>query len=191
MKKYSAFLILAVLFASSCVPPPQYRRTTRSSWRGFRAPQSGDRIVITARRYLGVPYRYGGTTPRGFDCSGFVYYVYRKSGMPVKRNMASQYREGKRVSKHRLQPGDLVFFQTSGRRVSHVGIYAGSGRFIHAPRTGKSVSYAKLNNPYWKRRYRGGVSYLSSKKRSSKRKRPSLFRRERNTGDFTETVHYF
>jgi len=191
MKKYFAFLILAALFTASCVPPPQYRRATRSSWRGNRAPRSGDRIVITARRYLGVPYRYGGTTPRGFDCSGFVYYVYRKSGMPMKRNMTSQFREGKKVSKRRLKPGDLVFFQTSGRRVSHVGIYTGSGRFIHAPRTGKSVSYAKLNNPYWKRRYRGAVSYLSSGRMRAKRKRPHVDRRKRNTGDFTETVHYF
>ena len=98
---------------------------------------------------VGMPYRYGGADPRGFDCSGLVYYSYRKAGMEVPRTGAEKYRKIKRVQAGHLQPGDLVFFTISRDKLSHVGIYAGNGRFIHAPSSGKSVAYASLHNPYW------------------------------------------
>jgi cell wall-associated NlpC family hydrolase len=104
---------------------------------------------------IGAPYRYGGTSPRGFDCSGLVYYAYSKVGIDAPRSTAEQYRQARRIQVSQLQPGDLIFFKISGNRVSHVGIYAGNDRFIHSPSSGKSVAYASLKNPYWRARLAG------------------------------------
>ena len=113
------------------------------------------RGLAIARDMVGTPYRYGGTDPRGFDCSGLVYYSYRKASIEVPRTTAEQFRQSTRVKISRLRPGDLIFFRISQNKLSHVGIYAGSGRFIHAPSGGKRVSYASLENPYWKARVIG------------------------------------
>ena len=123
----------------------------------------GDNIVTTnndiikfAENYLGVPYVYGGSSPSGFDCSGLVYYVFRNLGYSVPRTASAQYYAGTPIKKSDLQPGDLVFFQnTSGKGISHVGIYVGNGQFIHAPSTGKVVSYANLNSTYYTSHYFG------------------------------------
>jgi murein DD-endopeptidase len=104
---------------------------------------------------IGAPYRYGGTSPRGFDFSGLVYYAYRKAGIHSPRTTTEQYRQSKRVSVSHLQPGDLVFFTISQGKLSHVGIYVGDDRFIHAPSSGKSVAYATLHDPYWRGRLIG------------------------------------
>jgi cell wall-associated NlpC family hydrolase len=104
---------------------------------------------------VGTPYRYGGASPRGFDCSGLVYYSYRKAGIEVPRTTGDQYHQSDRVTLAGLQPGDLIFFRLSQRKPSHVGIYAGSGRFIHAPSGVKQVSYASLRDPYWDSRVIG------------------------------------
>ncbi len=110
-------------------------------------------VVAVANGLRGVPYRYGGASPRGFDCSGLVHYAYRQAGVSVPRTTAAQYRHSRSVSITRLSPGDLLFFKVSWpKKVSHVGIYAGGGLFIHAPSSGKRVSYARLNSPYWRRR---------------------------------------
>jgi cell wall-associated NlpC family hydrolase len=101
---------------------------------------------------LGTPYRYGGSTPRGFDCSGLVYYAYYKTGIRIPRSTMAQYRHARPVALKNLQPGDLVFFRSAHRSVSHVGIYADNARFIHAPSRGRVVSYDSLNDPYWKKR---------------------------------------
>ena len=111
--------------------------------------QRPQRALAIAVDMVGTPYRYGGTSPRGFDCSGLVYYAYGKAGIHAPRTTTAQYRQTKRVPESRLQPGDLVFFTISRDKLSHVGIYAGNGRFIHAPSSGKSVVYASLHNPYW------------------------------------------
>jgi cell wall-associated NlpC family hydrolase len=156
MRIRTVHIFAAVLFSFqvSCAP-----LLYRSGWIS-RAPKEGRRIVRTARRYLGVRYKWGGASPRGFDCSGLVVYVYKKNGILLPRSVKGQYRRGKRIPSRRLRPGDLVFFKTERARLSHVGIYAGGMRFIHAPRTGKRVTYASLKNPYWRRRYRGAVTYL-------------------------------
>jgi cell wall-associated NlpC family hydrolase len=118
------------------------------------------RVVDTAKKYLGVKYKYGGVNPSGFDCSGLVMYVFRKNGIDISRVLKEQYYSGRRVALNNAKPGDLVFFNTNGRNLSHVGIYIGDHRFIHAPTTGKKVSYATVDNGYWKKRYVGIVSHF-------------------------------
>ena len=118
----------------------------------------GNLVVTTAQKYLGVPYVWGGKSPSGFDCSGFVYYVFNQAGYPLSRSMTYQYKAGTPVSKDELQPGDIVFFQnTYTTGMSHVGIYSGNGKFIHAPSTGKTVSYADLNSSYYINHWYGAV----------------------------------
>jgi murein DD-endopeptidase len=109
-------------------------------------------VLDVAVSELGTPYRYGGSTPRGFDCSGLVYFAYYKTGIRIPRSTMAQYRHARPVALMNLQPGDLVFFRSAHRSVSHVGIYAGNGRFIHAPSRGRVVSYDSLNDPFWKQR---------------------------------------
>jgi len=120
-----------------------------------KSKTSTHRGLAIARDMIGAPYRYGGATPQGFDCSGLVYYAYHKAGIQVSRTTDEQYRQSKRVQVSQLQPGDLLFFAISRNKRSHVGIYAGNDRFIHAPSSGKLVSYASLDNPYWRARLIG------------------------------------
>ena len=109
-------------------------------------------VVASARHMLGKPYRFGGSSPRGFDCSGLVQYSYAKAGLKLPRTSQQIFRASQLINPDNLQAGDLVFFTISSKKIAHVGIYADGNRFIHAPSSGKSVSYASLKNPYWKRR---------------------------------------
>lgn len=133
------------------------KKTSKSS--NYVAPAAsgkGGAIVATAQKYLGVPYVWGGTSPRGFDCSGLVQYVCKQNGISLPRTAASQRGAGKYVSRADLQPGDLVFF-SSGGRVNHVGIYIGGGNMIHAPQTGDVVKVSSINSTYRVNRYAGAV----------------------------------
>ena len=116
-------------------------------------------IVMTAMTTLGAPYRWGGhDTKKGFDCSGLVYYAYTKNGVDkgvMPRVTTDLANNSKPIKRHELKPGDLVFFNTLGRRYSHVGIYVGKGRFINAPSKGKRVRIDSLESPYYKKRYTG------------------------------------
>ncbi len=104
-----------------------------------------------------IRYRRGGRSPhRGFDCSGFVHYVYAQVlGVDLPENSAGQFHNSRKIDRDALRPGDLVFFHTRGKRVSHVGIYLGQGRFIHAPTTGERVRVDRLGEHYWSRRFAG------------------------------------
>lgn len=113
----------------------------------------GKQAVQLAQQQEGVPYQYGGDTPRGFDCSGLVYFVYHKLGVSLPRTAAAQYDHTLRVARADLKPGDLVFFY--GGNLMHVGIYVGDGWFVHAPETGKPVAGAWLNAGYWNSNYYG------------------------------------
>jgi len=113
-------------------------------------------LVAAALEHLGVRYRWGGNDPNsGFDCSGLVVYAARSLGVMLPRTAATQARTGVAVKKSELQAGDLVFFNTRGSRYSHVGIYAGEGKFIHAPRTGAVVRVESMKGSYWTKRYTG------------------------------------
>lgn len=117
---------------------------------------NGAQILAEAKKYLGTPYVYGGASPSGFDCSGFVYYVLKQFGYSPYRTPADQYKMGTSVSKSELQPGDIVFFAgTYASGISHVGIYAGGGQFIHSPNSRSTVSYSDLTSGYWANHYYG------------------------------------
>lgn len=124
------------------------------------AKPTGTAIVKEGKKYLGVPYRYGGTTPRGFDCSGFTSYTFRQKNVYIPRTAAEQFKRGKAVSKKNLKAGDLVFFKTTSKKsVTHVGIYIGGNKFIHSASRG--VSITPINDPYyWKSRYAGARRVL-------------------------------
>ena len=110
----------------------------------------GQEIVSRAQAHIGTPYRFGGASPNeGFDCSGLVYYVFKQLGLDVPRTSREQAAYSRSIPLMSAQLGDILFFEIETKKgVSHVGIYAGNGRFIHAPKTGRTVSYAQLNT-YW------------------------------------------
>jgi murein DD-endopeptidase len=108
--------------------------------------------VRVATAMLGAPYHYGGSSPRGFDCSGLIYYAFREAGIRVPRTTVAQLRHAQPVPLAEILPGDLLFFRQRFSRVSHVGIYVGNGWFIHAPSRGKRVSYESMQSSYWKPR---------------------------------------
>jgi hypothetical protein len=113
-------------------------------------------LVVRSLALVDTPYRYGGRTPAGFDCSGFVGYVFAESaGVSLPRRTEDLWRIGDRVARSELAVGDLVFFNTLGRRFSHVGIYIGDGVFVHAPARGGRVREERLTDTYWAARYNG------------------------------------
>jgi len=129
-------------------PPAPGRPATADEVDGYA-------LSSTALSLRGAPYRNGGTTPTGFDCSGFVQYVFGQHGMTMPRETRQQFRVGRNVDRGRLQPGDLVFFTTVAPGASHVGIAIGGDQFVHAPSERGVVRVEHLSATYWNRRYIG------------------------------------
>ena len=118
-------------------------------------------VLEVAYSLEGTPYRRGGTSPSGFDCSGYVSYIMAKHGIVLPRSTDAMYRAVDKIESHELTPGDLVFFTTYKTGPSHVGIYVGDNTFIHAPSTGRTVSYDRLDDAgYWQNRFIGAASVL-------------------------------
>ena len=119
----------------------------------------GQKVVETAKQYIGTPYVYGGMSPSGFDCSGFVKYVYSMYGVNLDRTAASQAHNGYWVSREDLRPGDIICFSNyaGGSYIGHVGIYVGDNMFIHSPRTGYTVRIESLSGNY-------GARYSSARR---------------------------
>lgn len=115
-------------------------------------------IVEISKQYLGYPYKPGGNTPSGFDCSGFVQFVYKKAGYNLPRTTKDQYFKLKPVKIP--SKGDLIFFKINSPDISHVGIYIGNFQFIHAPSSGKFVEIQDIRMEYWKKRYAGSRSFF-------------------------------
>ena len=128
----------------------------------YGEPAVRNEIVETAERFLGLPYQWGGSSAEGgFDCSGLTMAVYQLNGLDLPRTSRDQYAVGTPVERTELAKGDLVFFAIKGReKVSHVGVYAGEDRFIHAPGKGKTIRFDSLSDRYYMARYVGARKYL-------------------------------
>lgn len=131
---------------ASCASAPSHRPAPE--------PDAGvaERAAGHALKVIGKPYRYGGATPAaGFDCSGLVQFSYRQAGLALPRSTEQQRQVSRPVRLASLRRGDLIFFDQDGKKNSHVGIYLGDGRFVHAPSSGKTVRTDRLDSPYWRK----------------------------------------
>jgi murein DD-endopeptidase len=137
--------MLAVL--AGCGSAPPQRAEVQAPVSGAAASQAAGHAL----KMIGRPYRYGGASPAGFDCSGLVQFSYRQVGVTVPRSTQAQWQASRTVRLSERRPGDLLFFDQEGRKNSHVGIYLGNGEFVHAPSSGKQVRRDRLDTPYWRR----------------------------------------
>ena len=143
------FASILLIVACSSAPKTAYSTTPHNKQ---------NKIIQVAKSQLGKPYHYGGISPKtGFDCSGLINYSYKRVGLKVPRTTRQLYRASRPVKKKHLKAGDLVFFRINRHKISHVGLYLGNNRFIHAPSSGKRVNIANMNDKYWRKRFsRGG-----------------------------------
>ena len=142
-------LFLAALLAlAGCASKPQQ---TASAGSTSVSPDRADEAAAHALNMVGKPYKYGGASPSGFDCSGLVLYSFRQAGVFLPHNTNQQRSASRAIKVADLRRGDLLFFNQEGKKYGHVAIYAGNGRFVHAPSSGKSVRSDRLDNPYWKK----------------------------------------
>ena len=142
IRRVFALAVLATL-VSACSSQPSQRSTVTSV---------GDRAAAIALDQIGAPYRYGGSAPSGFDCSGLVQYSYARAGVSLPRTTQALWSVAATVDQERMRRGDLLFFRISGK-MSHVGLYLGDGRFVHAPSSGKRVRVESLYSDYYSRAF--------------------------------------
>jgi cell wall-associated NlpC family hydrolase len=146
--------VLAFLTACSSTPTAGNHGGSANNGQTAKADnKAASQAAKYASKMVGKPYLYGGSTPSGFDCSGLVQYSYQRAGVSVPRTTRSQLKAGIPVSPQALREGDLVFFDQEGRKYSHVGIYIGDGRFVHAPSSGKTVRVDRLDKRYWQKHF--------------------------------------
>ena len=153
------YLPVALLLGCQNNPKIQFEPLSIEHNNAAPSARSAARVAL---QQLGIGYRWGGTSPSGFDCSGLVQYAYARAGITVPRTALQQQQYTRPVSPHELRTGDLVFFNTRGNSISHVGIYLSGSHFVHAPMQGRWVSVDSLNNPYWQERLVsvGRISHL-------------------------------
>ncbi len=157
-------LIVIAALLSACASPRTRRHDLAASTESAPTESAiGAEIALRAIAQVGKPYRYGGADLNGFDCSGLVFYIHRELGLNVPRTAAEQYAASQPVNVRRLEPGDLLFFRTTKRHVvSHVGIYAGDGRFVHAPQSGRAIELRDLDDEYYAPRLVGAGRLTAS-----------------------------
>jgi len=149
MIKKAVVIIVSLLIAASCASLKEAKTNKRKL------------IVRAAKNMIDKRYEYGGQDRyTGFDCSGLTQFAYGEAGVRIPRTAYAQYNRAEKVKKEFLRPGDLVFFSTLGEGATHVGIYLGDNKFIHAPSKGKKVQIVSMENSYWKSRYFGAGSYI-------------------------------
>jgi cell wall-associated NlpC family hydrolase len=151
LRNTAAIMIVLLLVGCSSVP-----RESEPTGDG------GIPIARSAAQLVGAPYHFGGADLQGFDCSGLAVYVYERAGVEIPRTANAQQRAARPVALDALSPGDLVFFRIHSRHVNHVGIYAGGGRFIHAPRSGETVSYGSLSAGFYHKHFVGAGRFWNS-----------------------------
>ncbi|MBK6868802.1 MAG: C40 family peptidase [Burkholderiales bacterium] len=177
-KKIAALIVLAIAGLQSAQATPvddlekfltQKGLSSRLGDTIYQATDRAAELVSNAMNAIGVRYRLGGTSAEtGFDCSGFVRAMYEQTiGMVLPRTAAEQAAATARIERTDLKPGDLVFFNTLRRAYSHVGIYLGEGKFIHAPRTGAHVRVENMNISYWQTRFNGARRVLEGENSAS------------------------
>ena len=168
-------LSVATLLLAGCatsppppIPSPQIHApaavdTTHGNWDGSGGAASlksrGEELADFALRLRGAPYRYGGATREGFDCSGLVFYSHRQLGVAVPRTSREQAADARQIKESKLRRGDLVFFKIGSRQVNHVGIYIGDRRFVHAPGAGKPVTVNSMDDEYYEQRFSSAGRY--------------------------------
>lgn len=160
-RRISGLLLVVTMVLAGCGHEPVRRVTATDSANVARESSSqnrkvGEKAATAAVQQIGVPYRYGGNSTSGFDCSGLAQYAYARSGVRIPRTTAEQWRGLDPVEENDLAVGDVLFFRIEGT-ISHVGLYLGDERFVHAPSSGREVSIADLNSPFYAQAFvRGG-----------------------------------
>jgi hypothetical protein len=137
-----ASVVVLAMTVIGCSSQPATRPSASAS--------TADQAVVIALQQVGVPYRYGGSTPAGFDCSGLIHYSYSRAGKTVPRTTATLWQGMRPVATGQMQAGDILFFRISGK-MSHVGMYIGGDQFVHAPATGKLVSVGSLRSDFYRK----------------------------------------
>ena len=160
--KIGQILQLPSVEAKTTTPSPEAEADESLASRGGQTRI--DSLLKFASSFLGAKYKYGGESPKGFDCSGFVRYVFKQFGIDLVHSSASQFSTLKqKVEKADLLPGDLVYFNTSGKRISHVGIYMGESKFIHASTPKGGVKISSMAESYYSSRYKGARRVVLTK----------------------------
>lgn len=149
------FVLVLTSLLASCGSQPRHSGTAHAPVTSYN-PSHNQRLLAIALEQQGVPYRYGGNNPRsGFDCSGLIQFSFANVGKRIPRTTKQQFQSRQPISMAQIRPGDLLFYETEGRRPGHVALYIGRGEMIHAPSSGKNVKINRLNNPYWRKRLIG------------------------------------
>ncbi len=146
IRRLVAVLVVASLLGCASQPPQESVKNTGRSY------GNADQAAAVAMQQVGVPYRYGGSTPQGFDCSGLIYYAYSRAGKNVPRTTGSLWSGIQPVANNSLQVGDVLFFRIEGK-MSHVGMYIGDNQFVHAPSSGKFVTVGSLQSDFYRKAF--------------------------------------